>query len=136
MEGAVGVLEDLKSRAKKMKGELVALYLAFRDPRTPWQARLILALVVGYAMSPVDLIPDFVPILGYLDDLLLLPLGIALAIRLVPPEVMQESRSKAQTWGGPLPVSAVAGFVIASIWILVAAWVALWIWSGWHSRSP
>lgn len=72
-----------------------ALALAYHDPRTPWAARLTAALVVAYALSPIDLIPDFIPVLGYLDDLIVLPLGIALAIRLIPPQVMADCRARA-----------------------------------------
>jgi uncharacterized membrane protein YkvA (DUF1232 family) len=86
------MIESWKARARELKNEIHALLIAYRDPRTPWPARLWLALVVGYALSPIDLIPDFIPVLGYLDDLLLLPLGIALAVRLIPAEVMADAR--------------------------------------------
>jgi uncharacterized membrane protein YkvA (DUF1232 family) len=88
-------LETWKARAKALKTEIDALMIAYRDPRTPWTARVWALLVVAYALSPIDLIPDFIPVLGYLDDLILLPLGIALAVKLIPPEVMDQARKTA-----------------------------------------
>lgn len=87
---------DLRSRARKLKSEIFAVYLALRDARTPWYAKAFGALVVAYAFSPLDLIPDFVPVLGYLDDVILLPLGIWLTIRMIPPAVLDESRARAE----------------------------------------
>ena len=83
-------LENLKDRAQILKIETYALYLAARDPRTPWYAKLLVTGVAAYALSPIDLIPDFIPILGYLDDLILVPLGIALAIKLIPRTILEE----------------------------------------------
>ncbi|MEZ4706139.1 MAG: YkvA family protein [Caldilineaceae bacterium] len=108
-------------KVKLLKSELFALYLAYRDPRTPFYARLFAACVVAYAFSPIDLIPDFIPVLGYLDDLVLVPLGIALAMRLIPPPVLAESRAKAQELVRQgKPVSRTAAVVIVSIWVLGA----------------
>jgi uncharacterized membrane protein YkvA (DUF1232 family) len=90
------LLKELKRRARYLKSETFALYLAARDPRTPWYAKLVVAGIVAYAFSPIDLIPDFVPVLGYLDDLVLIPAGIALAIRLVPDPVLMECRAQVQ----------------------------------------
>ena len=90
------MLAELKQRARQLQSETFALYLAARDPRTPWYAKLLVAGIIAYAFSPIDLIPDFVPILGYLDDLILIPLGIALAIRMVPHAVLAECRARAQ----------------------------------------
>lgn len=84
------LLENLKQRARGLKAETFALYLAARHPRTPWYAKLFVAGIVAYAFSPMDLIPDFVPVLGYLDDLILLPLGIAVAIKMIPASVLAE----------------------------------------------
>lgn len=121
------MLERLKQRARQLKAETLALYLAVRDPRTPWYARLLVATIVAYAFSPIDLIPDFVPVLGYLDDLLLLPLGILLAIRLVPPAVMAECRLLAQAvMQGDKPVSKVAGAVVLLLWLGLAALCIVW----------
>jgi uncharacterized membrane protein YkvA (DUF1232 family) len=93
----VKLLETLKSRAKTLKRDTLALWYAARDQRTPWYARLLAVVVAAYALSPVDLIPDFVPVLGYLDDLILIPAGIALTLRLIPPEIMAASRAKADS---------------------------------------
>lgn len=120
------VLEDLKQRARRLKAETLALYLAARDPRTPWYAKLLAAGIVAYAFSPLDLIPDFVPVLGYLDDLILIPMGVALAIRLVPHSVMAECRLRAQeTIQNGKPVNRIAGAVIVVIWISLAALCAI-----------
>lgn len=89
------MLENWKQKAKIIKKELYALYLAYKDPRVPWYARVTAIIVVGYAFSPIDLIPDFIPVLGYLDDLILIPLGIALVIKMVPADVLNECREKA-----------------------------------------
>lgn len=93
-------VDRLKIRACRLKSEAHALFLAFRDPRTPWYARAWLALVLGYLASPIDLIPDFIPVIGHLDDLLLVPAGLALAVKMIPKEVMEECRKKATGAGG------------------------------------
>ena len=108
-----------------LRRETYALYLAVRDPRTPWYARLVVAGVVAYALSPLDLIPDFVPVLGYLDDLILVPLGLALALRLVPGDVMAECRAQAATAvAAGKPISRLGAAIVIAIWVLVAAIVA------------
>ncbi|MFN8486878.1 MAG: DUF1232 domain-containing protein [Caldilineaceae bacterium] len=118
-----------KTRARQLKRDIYVLYLAYQDPRTPWYAKALAIVVVGYAFSPIDLIPDPIPVLGYLDDLILLPLGIALLLRLIPPQVMDESRSKAQALlAQKRPTNWVAATVIVVIWLLVAGAVALWLW--------
>ncbi len=89
-------LERWKRRAGQLKTEVYALYLACKDPRVPWYAKALAAAVVGQTLSPIDLIPDFIPVLGYLDDLLLVPLGIALTLKMIPEDVMDECREKAQ----------------------------------------
>ena len=120
-------LEKLKQRAHHLKAETFALYLAARDPRTPWYAKLLVAGIVAYAFSPIDLIPDFVPVIGYLDDLFLIPLGIVLAIKLVPHHVLAECRIRAQeTIKNGKPVSRVAGAVIVIIWSALAALGIVW----------
>jgi uncharacterized membrane protein YkvA (DUF1232 family) len=112
------MMEMWKQRARQLKVETYALYLAYRDPRTPWYARIFAAIVVGYAFSPIDLIPDFIPVLGYLDDLVLVPFGIWLALKMIPPEVMAESRSRAQeALSHGKPVSRAAAIVIVAIWL-------------------
>jgi uncharacterized membrane protein YkvA (DUF1232 family) len=111
-----------KQRVRQLKAETYALYLAYRDPRTPWYARIFAAIVVGYAFSPIDLIPDFIPVLGYLDDLILVPFGIWLALKMIPPEVMADSRTRAQeTLANGKPISRAAAVVIVAIWLLLAA---------------
>ena len=122
-------LAGLKQRARALKAETYVLYLAARHPGTPWYAKLLVAAIVAYALSPIDLIPDFVPVLGLLDDLLLIPLGIALAIRLVPPAVLAECRARAQE--RRKLVSRVAGAVIVVIWLAVAGLGLWWAWSIW-----
>ncbi len=89
------LLQQLKAHAQRLEHEVYALYWAYRDPRIPWYARSLAVLVVAYALSPIDLIPDFIPLLGYLDDLILVPLGIALALKLIPAEVMADARARA-----------------------------------------
>ncbi len=118
----------LRVWARGLKRDVMALWLALRDPRVPWPAKALAALVVGYALSPIDLIPDFIPVLGLLDDLILLPLGILLAIRLIPPAVMAELRGAAAArLDQPRPRSLVAALVIVALWLLLAAWLALWL---------
>jgi uncharacterized membrane protein YkvA (DUF1232 family) len=115
----------LERWARRLKVEIYALYLAYKDPRVPWHARAFAALVVGYAFSPIDLIPDVIPVLGYLDDLLIVPLGIALAIRMIPPPVLAECREEARN-SKDRPVNKVAAVVVVAIWIALAA-SALWL---------
>lgn len=114
----------MKQWARAIKRDVVALWLAARDRRVPWYAKLVAGTVAAYALSPVDLIPDFIPILGYLDDLIIVPLGILLAIRLVPPPVMSELRIQAV--GLCKPVSHKGLAVIVAIWFLSAAATLLW----------
>jgi len=110
-----------RQRARQLKADTYALYLAYRDPRTPWYARLVTACVVAYLFSPIDLIPDFIPVLGYLDDLILVPLGIALAIRLIPAYVLRESRAQAQeALAEEKPRNWAAAVVVIAIWVLLA----------------
>ena len=115
-------LEPWKRRARQLKLEVYAIYIAYRDPRVPWYARLFAAGVVAYAFSPIDLIPDPIPILGYLDDLILIPLGVALALKMIPAEVMAESREKAKDIiRQGKPVNRAPAIVIITIWLLSAA---------------
>ena len=116
------MIDTWKRRARQLKAETYALYLAYRDRRTPWYARLFAACVVAYAFSPIDLIPDFIPVLGYLDDLILIPLGIALALRMIPPQVMADSRLKAQDLlAQDRPRNWIAAAAIITIWLALAA---------------
>ena len=119
------MLDSLRQRARLLKRETLALYLAARDSRTPWYAKLLAVAIVAYALSPIDLIPDFIPVLGYLDELVLIPAGIALVIRLVPREVMADARERADGVVDKAKKTAVwAAVVIASIWLLIA-WVVI-----------
>ncbi len=120
------MMEAWKRRARRLKGEIYALYLAYRDPRVPWYAKGFAALVVGYALSPVDLIPDAIPVLGYLDDLILVPLGIGIALKMIPAEVMGECRERARmAMEEGLPTNQVAAVVIVAVWLLGAIAVGL-----------
>jgi uncharacterized membrane protein YkvA (DUF1232 family) len=114
-------LEGWKQRARQLKTEVYALYLAYRDPRVPWPARIFAACVVAYAFSPIDLIPDPIPVLGYLDDLILIPLGVALARKMIPAEVLAECRERARVEIGDKPVNWAAAVVIIGVWLLLAA---------------
>jgi uncharacterized membrane protein YkvA (DUF1232 family) len=114
-------LETWKARARQLKTEVYALYLAYKDRRTPWYARIFTAIVVGYAFSPIDLIPDPIPVIGYLDDLVLIPLGAYLAMKMIPAQVMKESREKAmEVMAQGKPVNKAAAVVIVLVWIGLA----------------
>ncbi len=118
----------LRQWARVIKRDVHALYLASRDPRVPWYAKVLALLVAGYALSPIDLIPDFIPVLGYLDDVILVPLGVLAVVKLIPPELMAEHRELAAA-AQERPVSRVAAAVIACLWI---ASVALVVWLVWR----
>lgn len=121
-------LERWQSKARSLKREVQALILASRDPRVPWGARVLAILVIAYALSPIDLIPDVIPILGYVDDLLLIPLGIALVIRLIPPELLEDCRRRARTDGPAATWSGrVAALLIVSLWGVVMYFTIRWI---------
>ena len=118
-------LAALKARARQVKVDLIALSLAARDPRTPWCAKLIVAGAVAYALSPIDLVPDFIPVIGLIDDLIFIPIALAIAIRFIPDEVLAECRSRA----GEIAerrTSRTAAAVIVAIWIALAA-LAAWL---------
>ncbi len=121
----MGLLESARVQAKRLKRETYALYFVARDPRTPWYARLLCAAVVAYALSPLDLIPDFVPVLGYLDDLVIVPLGIALTLRLVPADVLSECRERARV-AADKPVSRAGAIFVIAVWLALAV-VAIWL---------
>ncbi len=124
------LLARLNRKAKRLKRQIWALYLAWKDPGTPFLARLVIACTVGYAVSPIDLIPDFIPILGYLDDLVILPALVVLAIRLIPPPVMARARREAwrrlasgQRVRSPAGIAASALFVL--LWLALLAWLVM-----------
>ncbi|TAK32411.1 MAG: DUF1232 domain-containing protein [Myxococcaceae bacterium] len=118
------------SEARALKRDVRAVSLACRDPRVPWYAKLLAGLVVAYAVSPIDLIPDFIPVLGYLDDLILVPAGIALVLRLIPADVMADCRLREETLEGR-PAGWGAAAVIVLLWLGAAALVGRW---AWHRR--
>jgi uncharacterized membrane protein YkvA (DUF1232 family) len=118
------MIERWRQRARELKTETYAIYLAYKDPRTPWYARLFAACVVGYAFSPIDLVPDPIPVLGYLDDLVLVPLGIAIALKMIPSSVMAECRDEAHAaTSQSRPTNWVAAAVIVAIWLFLVALV-------------
>ena len=112
-------IESWKAKAKQLKTEIVALYLASKHPGTPWYAKVMAALIIGYALSPIDLIPDFIPVAGYLDDLIIIPAGIALLIKMIPRDVLEECRAKAQSdLLSNKSKNWVAAVIIVLIWLL------------------
>ena len=111
------MLASIKTWAKTLKSDAHALYLAARDPRVPWFAKGLAIAVAAYALSPIDLIPDFIPVIGYLDDLIIVPLGIALVVRMIPPDVMAEHRALADA-AQDRPVSRTAAASIVAIWVV------------------
>ena len=118
------MMQHLKGWAKALKRDVVALWIAARDPRTPWSARIVAGLTAAYALSPIDLIPDVIPVLGLLDDLLIVPLGIWLALRLVPAALMDEFRALADDAERPRSYTGLA--IVIAIW--TAAAFAGWLW--------
>lgn len=116
--------DRLRAWAQKVKIDVVALYLAARDARVPWYAKALAIVVTGYALSPIDLIPDFIPVLGYLDDLIIVPLGIVLVLKLIPPDIIAEHRETARGLQ-KRPVSRAAAAVIVGVWISA---IALCVW--------
>lgn len=123
------ISDNLKAWAKRIKRDGVTLWFAGKNPRTPWYAKALGVFVVAYALSPVDLIPDFIPVLGYVDDVLLLPVLIWLAIRLLPPGVLAECRGRAEEWmqaNGSKPSSRAGAVLVVSLWL--GSVVAAWLW--------
>ena len=117
------MLDRLKARARALKNEAFAVYLAAKDPRTPWYAKALIFFVVAHTFSPIDLIPDFIPILGYLDDLIIVPAGLWLAVRLIPPEVLAEARAAAATRSFDRRVGYVGMVIIITVWVVVIIWL-------------
>ncbi|HEY3791495.1 MAG TPA: YkvA family protein [Bradyrhizobium sp.] len=125
------MFHDIKLWARRLIRDVHAVYLAAYDPRVPWYAKILAAAVAGYALSPIDLIPDFIPVLGYADDLIIVPLGIWLVVSLIPNEVMAECRAKADA-AEQRPRSTTAAVAIIAIWVGAAAMLG---WAGftrWH----
>jgi len=124
----VGLLQTAKQWARALKRDVLVVYLAARDPRTPWALRLLALAVAAYALSPIDLVPDFIPVLGYLDDLLIVPLGLALVLRLLPPPVLLAARERAARMLAR-PRSWLAAALIIMLWVLLAVLLFAW-WRG------
>ena len=125
---ADGVVSRVKGWARRLKRDVVALWFACKDSRTPRLAKAVAVFTVGYALSPIDLIPDFIPVLGFVDDAITLPGLIWLVLRMIPPEVMADCRAKAEDWfasGKGKPVSRVGAAVIVTLWLALTAW--LWV---------
>ena len=122
------LLDTLKEKTRWLKQQSFVLFLAYKNPRTPWYAKIFAAVVVAYAFSPIDLVPDFIPVLGYLDDLILVPLGIALALKMIPAEVIAEARDEVDTaFPDGKPKNWVAGAIIIAIWVVLLALVIFWM---------
>jgi len=119
-------LDKIKRWAARLKRDVIALWLAARDPRTPWAAKIVAAAVAAYALSPIDLVPDFVPVLGWLDDLIIVPLGIALAVRLAPRSLMTELRETAAC-RTERPTSRLGAAAIIGLWLAAAVLIAAWL---------
>lgn len=120
-------IDNWKKQARALKVQTFALYFAYRDPRVPWYAKIFVALIVAYAFSPIDLIPDFIPVLGYLDDLVIIPGGIWLALKMIPPEVMAACRARAEAeLSTGTPRFRFMAVIIVAIWLLALA-LAAWI---------
>jgi uncharacterized membrane protein YkvA (DUF1232 family) len=123
----ISTLPRLKTWARSIKRDVVAVWLAARDPRVPWYVKALAAAVAAYALSPIDLIPDFIPVLGYLDDLVIVPLGILLVIHLIPAELMTEFRREAERQI-ERPRSPLAAAMIVALWITGALLILWWLW--------
>jgi uncharacterized membrane protein YkvA (DUF1232 family) len=131
------MLTNWKHRTKQLKREIHVIYLTIKDPRTPWHARVLAAVIVGYAFSPIDLIPDPIPILGYLDDLVLLPLGVLLLLKLLPEEVMADCRATAAaSAGGKKPTNWFAGAIIGAIWLAAIYLTVCFLWNFFQPAVP
>jgi uncharacterized membrane protein YkvA (DUF1232 family) len=129
---AVVALTALRGWARTLKQQALVVWFAARDPRTPWPVRLLALAVAAYALSPIDLIPDFIPVLGLLDDLVLVPLGVWLVLRAMPGPVVRDAREQARVTA-ERPVSRGMAVVIVAVWLLGAALVGAWAWRAWRA---
>ena len=118
------MIERMKEKARELKKQVFALYLAYKKKETPLIAKVFTVIVVAYALSPVDLIPDFIPVLGYLDDFILIPMGVAIALKLIPAEIMEECRKEAEAkLQSDIPEAKAAGVIIVMLWILILGFI-------------
>ncbi len=117
-------MEKIKQWARNLKKKLVIVHLASKDSRTPWYAKALIFLIIAYALSPIDLIPDFIPILGYLDDLLIVPVGLYFALKLVPEEVLAEARQNAENYQWNKSKNIWVAVLIIFLWIMIFSWIA------------
>ncbi|KFN43039.1 YkvA family protein [Arenimonas oryziterrae] len=117
---------SLRTWARALKQQTLVIYFVARNPKTPWPVRLLALLIAAYALSPIDLIPDFIPVIGYLDDLILIPLGLAWVIRLTPPDIVESSRAQAQR-ASQKPVSYPAAAFILVLWLVLLGWHGRWL---------
>ena len=122
-------IKSWKTKSAQLKSEIYALYLAYKHPRTPWYAKVLAALILGYALSPIDLIPDFIPVIGYLDDLIIVPAGITLLIKIIPRDILEECRAKARSdLLNRRPKDYIAAIIIILIWIFAIYLTLSLIW--------
>lgn len=121
-------IKSLKEKARRLKTEVYALYFAFKDPRVPWYAKALVAVVIAYVLSPIDFIPDFIPVLGYIDDLIIVSAGIYLALKMIPREVLEECRQKEVSDKIPGKAKWIAALVIILIWFLMLYLIIKIIW--------
>jgi len=122
-------IKSWRTKSKQLKSEVYALYLAYKHPRTPWYAKVLATLIIGYALSPIDLIPDFIPVVGYLDDLILVPLGIALLVKIIPRDILEECRAKVRSdILNRKPKNWIAAIIIVLIWLLAIYLTLSLIW--------
>ena len=118
------MIERMKEKARELKKQVFALYLAYKKKETPLIAKVFTVIVVAYALSPVDLIPDFIPVLGYLGDFILIPMGVAIALKLIPAEIMEECRKEAEAkLQSDIPEAKAAGVIIVMLWILILGFI-------------
>ena len=122
-------IKSWRTKSNQLQSEIVALYLAYKHRRTPWYAKVLAALIIGYALSPIDFIPDFIPVIGYLDDLIIVPAGIILLIKIIPIDVLEECRAKARSdFLNKKPKNWIAAFIIILIWLLAIYLTLRLIW--------
>ncbi len=122
-------IRSWKTKSKQLRSEVYALYLASKHPRTPWYAKAFAVLIIGYALSPIDLIPDFIPIVGYMDDLIIVPVGISLLVKMIPKEILEECREQARSQSvGKKRGNWAAALIIVLIWLLVIYIILRLLW--------